>query len=84
MHRKSPGGGGHTVPFHQDGNERGRTIWICLDSVGPGNGGLVVLPGWHKKGRIPLKLVESEEELGSAEYFASHNVFAVDLSAADR
>lgn len=72
------------MPFHQDGNERGRTIWICLDRVDSGNGGLVVLPGWHKKGRMPLKPVTREEDIDDAEYFAGHNVFAVDIAQADK
>jgi ectoine hydroxylase-related dioxygenase (phytanoyl-CoA dioxygenase family) len=72
------------VPFHQDGNERGRTVWICLDDIDSENGGLCVLPGWHKKGRMPLKMVSDPEELADAEYFASHNVYGVDVAKAER
>jgi hypothetical protein len=71
------------VPFHQDGNERGRTVWICLDDIDSENGGLCVLPGWHKKGRMPLKMVSDPAELADAEYFASHNVYGVDVTKAE-
>ena len=47
LHRKEPGGG-TDVPWHQDGNEAVRTLWISLDDVSADNGGLVVLPGLHK------------------------------------
>ena len=32
LHRKAPNRG-HDVPWHQDGNEKVRTIWITLDDV---------------------------------------------------
>jgi len=35
-------------PWHRDADYF-MTIWICLDDVGPENGGMVVKPGWHSK-----------------------------------
>ena len=74
LHRKGPatsaGGGGHAVPAHQDGDARVRTIWITLDDVDKENGALEVLPGGHRLGRLPLRLVETLEELEEAKYFA--------------
>jgi hypothetical protein len=32
LHRKGPHSG-HEVPWHQDGNDRIRTMWITLDDV---------------------------------------------------
>ncbi len=32
LHRKAPNAG-HEVPWHQDGNEKVRTLWITLDPV---------------------------------------------------
>lgn len=87
LHRKAPasaaeGGGGHEVPWHQDGSDKVRTIWIALDPVDAHNGALRVLPGWHRQGRLPLKRVESLEELTAAEYMARNNVYQIDLEAA--
>ena len=47
LHRKAPHSG-HEVPWHQDGNDKVRTLWITLDDVDRENGGLVLLPGLHK------------------------------------
>ena len=80
LHRKGPATsadrGGHAVPAHQDGDARVRTIWITLDHVDQDNGALEVLPGGHHLGRLPLRLVESLEELEAAQYFA-RNVMLV-------
>eukprot|EP00291_Cryptomonas_curvata_P017810 CAMPEP_0172156830 /NCGR_PEP_ID=MMETSP1050-20130122/3447_1 /TAXON_ID=233186 /ORGANISM="Cryptomonas curvata, Strain CCAP979/52" /LENGTH=106 /DNA_ID=CAMNT_0012825979 /DNA_START=283 /DNA_END=599 /DNA_ORIENTATION=- len=80
LHRKESSSG-HEVPWHQDGNDRVRTVWITLDDVDRENGGLVLLPGLYKEGRLELKRVEHAEELESAEYFARYNVFASRLPA---
>mmetsp|Transcript_8763 Transcript_8763/g.13902 ORF Transcript_8763/g.13902 Transcript_8763/m.13902 type:complete len:224 (-) Transcript_8763:503-1174(-) len=79
LHRKPPLDGGTVVPMHQDGDSKVRTLWIALDRVDQQNGGLQVLKGWHKHGRLPYKKISTVEELKLAEYFASHNVFAADL-----
>jgi hypothetical protein len=84
LHRKAPAdsadGGGHVVPLHQDGDAKVRTIWICLDAVDQDNGALQVVPGGHLLGRLPLRRVNTVDELTEAQYFARNNVFQVDLT----
>ena len=51
-----PPGTGQVLSWHQDSTEwniQGRfapTVWIALDDIAPDNGGMSVLPGWHRKG----------------------------------
>jgi phytanoyl-CoA hydroxylase len=53
---KSPGSGSH-IEWHQDnGYQRGRvpeylTFWLALDSSDLDNGGLLVIPGSHRRGQ---------------------------------
>ena len=66
------------VPWHQDGGANVRTVWIALDPVSPSSGGLRVLRGGHKMGRMPYAPVKSVDDLEAAAYFAQNNVFRVD------
>mmetsp|Transcript_20535 Transcript_20535/g.68814 ORF Transcript_20535/g.68814 Transcript_20535/m.68814 type:complete len:230 (-) Transcript_20535:561-1250(-) len=84
LHRKVSAGahghGGHAVPIHQDGDENVLTLWIALDDVDETNGGLRVLRGGHKYGRLPFQPVKTHAELSDAEYFSRYNVFRADVS----
>ena len=61
---KPPGAGIH-VPWHQDApywNVRGNLsagIWIAFDDVDASNGGMCILPMWHKKGQLPISVKAS-------------------------
>ena len=68
------------VPWHQDGNVEVRTLWIALDDVSPESGGLRLIRGGHKKGRVPYAPVATEEELQCATYFARNNVFRINVN----
>ncbi|EKX46126.1 hypothetical protein GUITHDRAFT_138593 [Guillardia theta CCMP2712] len=76
LHRKVSAGahghGGHAVPIHQDGDENVLTLWIALDDVDETNGGLRVLRGGHKYGRLPFQPVKTHAELSDAEYFSRY------------
>ena len=76
-------GGGANIPWHQDGDESVCTVWVVLDDVDAGNGGLRVKPGgWHKKGRLRFRMVETEAELAAATAMARHNVFQIETRGA--
>lgn len=77
-----PPRGGHATPFHQDGGADCRTLWICLDDCDARSGGLRVLPGRHKLGRLPLQLVDADDEEGyeSTLFHARRHVYGVDLA----
>jgi hypothetical protein len=76
-------GGGANIPWHQDGDESVCTVWVALDDVDAGNGGLRVKPGgWHKKGRLRFRMVETEAELAAATAMARHNVFQIETRGA--
>ena len=55
---KAPGARSY-IAWHQDnGYQDGEsqeyiTAWLALDDSGPANGGLYVIPGSHKQGRLP-------------------------------
>eukprot|EP00049_Salpingoeca_infusionum_P011841 m.208482 g.208482 ORF g.208482 m.208482 type:complete len:258 (+) comp15042_c0_seq11:85-858(+) len=69
--------GGTETPWHQDG-ERCRTVWIPLDDVNDSNGTLVVKPGWHRRGRLPMrKLKETDEDVEDVLFFAKHHLYEV-------
>jgi phytanoyl-CoA hydroxylase len=56
---KAPGLGDF-IPWHQDApywNVSGRLaagLWIAFDHTDPENGTMSILPGWHKKGKLPI------------------------------
>ncbi|MAG17662.1 MAG: hypothetical protein CMJ21_06285 [Phycisphaerae bacterium] len=56
---KQPGSG-IVVPWHQDapywnvGGPLPCGLWIAFDDMDEDNGAMAVLPGWHKKGRLPI------------------------------
>ena len=76
---KSAGQGRH-VPWHQDGDESVRTVWIVLDEISKESGGLRVKPKLHRGGRLTLQTVSNVSELERATYFAKNNVYSVDTT----
>ena len=54
------------VPWHQDGGANVRTLWISLDTVTAESGGLRVLRGGHRLGRLPYAPVATAAELAQA------------------
>jgi len=55
-----PPNSGIAVPWHQDapywnvGGPLPAGLWIALDDMDEDNGAMAVLPGWHKKGTLPI------------------------------
>eukprot|EP00730_Choanoeca_flexa_P015957 TRINITY_DN7447_c0_g3_i1.p1 TRINITY_DN7447_c0_g3~~TRINITY_DN7447_c0_g3_i1.p1 ORF type:complete len:288 (+),score=33.87 TRINITY_DN7447_c0_g3_i1:187-1050(+) len=68
---------GEYVPWHQDG-DRCCTVWIALDDVDEENGCLLVMPGWHKRGRLPFKKVRTEADVERASFYIQHHLFELD------
>ena len=58
---KSPGTG-EMVPWHQDApywnvtGTFGAGIWIAFDDIDQENGGMSVIPEWHRKGTLPIQV----------------------------
>ena len=56
-----PPNSGHVVPWHQDApyfNFTGQfapAVWIPFDDIDEDNGAMSVVPGWHKKGKLPTR-----------------------------
>ncbi|KNC71836.1 hypothetical protein SARC_15621, partial [Sphaeroforma arctica JP610] len=70
---KPPGGG-------RDDGERCRTLWIPLDDISDTSGGLEVIPGLHKRGRVKKYKRVTVESYDSAVFNLKHSVFEIDLS----
>ena len=55
-----PPGSGMVIPWHQDapywnvGGPLPPGLWVALDSMDADNGAMSVLPGWHRKGTLPI------------------------------
>ncbi|MBI85672.1 MAG: hypothetical protein CMJ81_20960 [Planctomycetaceae bacterium] len=55
-----PPGSGIEIPWHQDapywnvGGPLPAGLWIAFDAMDEDNGAMVVLPGWHRKGTLPI------------------------------
>lgn len=52
---------GEMVPWHQDApywNVTGKFsagVWIAFDDIDEDNGAMSVVPGWHRKGKLPVQ-----------------------------
>jgi len=55
-----PPGSGIEIPWHQDspywnvGGPLPAGLWIAFDAMDEDNGAMAVLPGWHRKGTLPI------------------------------
>ena len=58
---KQPGSG-IEIPWHQDapywtvGGPLPCGLWIAFDDMDEDNGAMAVLPGWHRKGQLPIDM----------------------------
>ena len=59
-----PPASGIEVPWHQDapywnvGGPLPGGLWIAFDTMDEENGAMAVLPGWHRKGKLPIDIRE--------------------------
>lgn len=66
------------VPWHQDG-ERCRTVWIPLDDIDETVGGLHMLPGAYKLGRLKLRKVKTKQDIDRFVFFDGYCLYESDL-----
>ena len=81
-----PPRGGREVPWHQDGGADCRTLWITLDDVDERVGGLLVRPGMHRHGRLPLRRIDPDARDAIQQYHATvfnaqHHVYGIDTAS---
>ena len=77
-------GGGEAVPWHVDGDGRCRTVWLPLDDVDEGSGGLMVLPGRHAAGRAPFRRLRTASDVATFRFYHKYSLYEVDVSQAQR
>ena len=64
-----PGEDRYLFQWHQDisynlGSVNGLTYWVPLSKTGPDHGGIEVIPGSHKRGLWPCKVVNPDHKAG--------------------
>lgn len=64
--------------------KRCRKVWLPLDDVDEGSGGLMVLPGRHAAGRAPFRRLRTASDVATFRFYHKYSLYEVDVSQAQR